>query len=137
MKTILTHLAILSASAFNNPGWKLDAEGKIELKDGNPIYVDASGRESVMDVGAITRLNGEAKTHREAKEAAEAKLKAFEGLDPEAARKAVDTVKNIDAKKLIDAGEVEKVRESVKAEFMTQIAERIRRSVRCKVKLTV
>lgn len=124
MTKILAHIAILSATAFNNPGWKLDADGKIELKDGNPIYVDASGRESVVESNTITRLNGEAKSHREAKEAAEAKLKAFEGLDAEAARKAVETVKNIDLKKLIDSGEVEKVRESVKAEFMTQLAEK-------------
>ena len=113
MTKILAHIAVLSATAFNNPGWKLDADGKLELKDGNPIYLDASGRESIVDGGTITRLNGEARAHREAKEAAETKLRAFEGLDPEAARKAVETVKNIDAKKLIDAGEVEKVRESV------------------------
>ena len=124
MTKILAHIAVLSATAFNNPGWKLDADGKLELKDGNPIYLDASGRESIVDGGTIARLNGEAKSHREAKEAAETKLRTFEGLDPEAARKAVETVKNIDAKKLIDAGEVEKVRESVKAEFMTQLAEK-------------
>ena len=124
MTKILTHIAILSATAFNNSGWKLDADGKLELKDGNPIYVDASGRESVVESNTITRLNGEAKTHREAKEAAEAKLKTFEGLDPEAARKAIDTVKNIDTKKLIDAGEVDKVRESIKAEFNAIIAEK-------------
>ncbi|QWY83174.1 hypothetical protein [Rhizobium phage RHph_X2_24] len=117
-------LALLTATAFNNAGWKLDADGKIELKDGNPVYVDASGREMTVDSGTIGRLNGEAKTHREAKEAAEAKLKAFEGLDPEAARKALDTVKNIDAKKLIDAGEVDKVRNEISQQFTAQLAEK-------------
>lgn len=129
MKTLLlanTALAILHATAFEpgEPGWKLDADGKIELKDGNPIYLDASGREMTVDGNTISRLNGEAKQHREAKEAAETKLKAFGDLDPEAARKALDTLKNIDAKKLIDAGEVDKVRDSVKAEFTTQLQEK-------------
>lgn len=119
-------LAILAAVAFDpgSPGWKMDADGKLELKDGNPIYVDASGREAVVASDTISRLNGEAKTHREAKEAAEAKLQAFKDIDPELARKALDTVKNIDAKKLIDAGEVEKVREAVKAEFTAQLSEK-------------
>lgn len=111
----------------NKPGWKLDAEGKLELKDGNPIYIDANGREMTVAHDTISRLNGEAKTHREAKEAAETKLKAFEGIDPEAARKAIETVKNIDAKKLIDAGDVEKVKDEIKAEFATQLSEKDKR----------
>ncbi|EPK0206025.1 DUF6651 domain-containing protein, partial [Acinetobacter baumannii] len=63
------------------------------------------------------RLNNEAKTHREAKEAAEKALKAFEGIeDPAAAKKALQTIQNLDDKKLVDAGEVEKVKaEAIKA----------------------
>jgi hypothetical protein len=37
--------------------------------------------------------------------------------------KAVDTVSKIDAKKLIDAGEVDKVKESIRAEFTGQLDE--------------
>jgi hypothetical protein len=68
-------------------------------------------------VQTISRLNGEAKTHRERAEAAEKVAKAFEGItDAEAARKALATVANLDAKKLIDAGEVDKIRaEAIKA----------------------
>ena len=127
MKTIVkTHLAILAACAFDpgSPGWKVDADGKLEMKDGNPIYVDASGREAVVASDTISKLNGEAKSHRERAEKAEKDLQAFKDIDPELARKALDTVKNIDAKKLIDAGEVEKVREAVKAEFTAQLSEK-------------
>jgi hypothetical protein len=62
-------------------------------------------------------LNGEAKGHRERAEEALKTLKAFEGIeDAGLARKALETVKNLDAKKLVDAGEVEKVRaEAIKA----------------------
>lgn len=91
------------------------------MQDGKPVYVDDSGKETAFDapgtVQTISRLNAEAKGHREAKEAAEKQLKGFEGLDdPAAARKALETVQNLDHKKLVDAGEVEKVKaEAIKA----------------------
>jgi len=100
---------------------KLDAEGHVVVSDGKPVYVHDDGKEVAFDavgtVATIGRLNGEAKGHREAKEAAEAALKAFEGIsDPAAARKALDTIKNLDDKKLVDAGEIDKVRaEAIKA----------------------
>lgn len=125
MKHYTKTLFLLStAIAYNNPSWKTDADGKLELKDGNPVYVDSSGKEMIVEMGTISRLNGEAKTHREAKEAAEAKLKAFEGLDASAAREAMEKLKNIDQKKLIDAGEVEKVRTQIQGEFTKQLEEK-------------
>lgn len=94
----------------------LTIEGKTyaEVLDGKPVY-EADGRDIAFDaVGTadtIKRLNGEAKGHRERAEAAEAKLKPFESItDPAAALKALDTVKNLDDKKLVEAGEVEKVK---------------------------
>jgi len=101
----------------------VEVEGKTyaEVQDGKPVFVDDAGKEVAFDaphsVQTISRLNGEAKGHREAKEAAETKLKAFEGIsDPSAALKALQTVQNLDDKKLVDAGEVEKVKaEAIKA----------------------
>lgn len=134
MKTQMTACAAILAGfrfpvAFDNKaGWKLDKDGKIEMKDGNPIYLDSAGNEMTVEGGTIARLNGEAKTHREAKERAEGELAKFKGadgklIDPEAARKAIETVGKIDAKRLIDAGEVDKVRDQIKAEFTTQLTE--------------
>lgn len=121
---LTTTLAAVHALAFENKaGWKLDADGKIEMKDGNPVYVKADGTESVVDAGTIGNLNSEAKGHRERAEAAETKLKAFDGIDPEAARKAIDTVSKLDAKQLIDAGEVDKVKSEIAAQFQTQLDE--------------
>ncbi|CAH2606425.1 conserved protein of unknown function (plasmid) [Rhodovastum atsumiense] len=100
---------------------KLTADGHAVVQDGKPVYVADDGKEIAFDYTAtlatISRLNGEAKGHRERAEAAEGKLKLFEGIeDPEAARKALGTVANLDAKKLIDAGEAERVRtEAIKA----------------------
>ena len=79
-----------------------------------PIYVHDDGKEVGFDaaqaVGKISSLNAEAKTHREAKEAAEKSLKAFEGLDADKAKQALQTIQNLDTKKLVDAGDIEKVK---------------------------
>ena len=97
-----------------------------EVTDGRPVYVEDDGKEVAFDApgtrATITRLNGEAKTHREAKEALEDKVKAFEGIeDPAAARKALETIKNIDDKKLVDAGKVEEIKSAVAKGYQDQI----------------
>ena len=104
---------------------KLNEQGLAIVVDGKPVYVHDDGKEIPFDapaaVARISSLNGEAKTHREAKEAAEAKLTAFGDLDPTAARKAIDTVRNIDDKKLVDAGKVEEVRAAAVREFEARL----------------
>ncbi len=95
------------------------------VQDGKPVYVDGA-REIAFDaVGTrdtITRLNGEAKGHREAKEAAEARLRTFDGItDAAAAMKALETVGKLDQKQLIDAGQVD----TVKAEITKAYEEKL------------
>ena len=75
---------------------KLDANGNVVVENGMPVYVHDDGKEIPFDAAAamtkITSLNGEAKTHREAKEAAEASLAKFAGIsDP---TKVIHTWKN-------------------------------------------
>lgn len=110
--------------------FKFDAEGHIVLQDvgGNklPIFVHADGKESPFDgdntVATISRLNGEAKSHRERAEAAEARAKLFEGIeDADAARKALETVKNIKDGELIAAGKVEEIRAAAKKAAEEQV----------------
>ncbi len=105
---------------------KLDANGNVVVQDGKPVYVADDGKEVAFDVvgtqATIGRLNAEAKGHRERAEAAEKSLKAFEGIaDPAAAIKALEVVSNLDQKKLIDAGEVEKVKAEISKAFQTQL----------------
>lgn len=105
--------------------FKFDANGAIVLQEVNgqklPVFVHPDGKEAPFDgdatVSTISRLNGEAKGNRERAEKAESAIKAFEGItDPAAAIKALNTIKNLDDKKLVDAGEVEKVKaEAIKA----------------------
>jgi len=101
--------------------------------DGKPIYENDDGKDFVADVpsmyGKITALTGEAMGHRKAKEAAETKLKEFEGIeDPAAAVKALTTVKNLDEKKMVDAGKVEEIKAaaiaSVEEKYKPIVAER-------------
>lgn len=107
---------------------KLDAAGHVVVQDDKPVYIADDGKEVAFDaagtIATISRLNGEAKGHREGKEAAESRLKTFEGLDAAAAREALDKISKLDAKKLIDAGEVDKVRQQVRDEFKPVIEER-------------
>lgn len=111
--------------------FKYTPEGQIVTQevDGKqvPVFVYPDGKEIPFDadsaVSKISQLNGEARQHREAKEAAEGKLKQFEGIeDPAAAVKALGIVKNLDDKKLVDAGEIERVKQEVKAALESQYA---------------
>lgn len=111
--------------------FKYTADGQIATTDVNgaklPVFIHADGKEAPFDadstLGTISRLNGEAKSNRERAEKAEGSLKAFEGIaDPVAALKALGIVKNLDDKKLVDAGEVEKVKTEVAKALEQQYA---------------
>lgn len=107
---------------------KLDENGNVVLNEGKPVYIQDDGKEISFDAGQamakIAQLNGEAKSHREAKEQAEAKVKAFDGIeDPAKALEALQKLGDLDAKKLIDAGEVDKVKAEMAKTYQTQIDE--------------
>lgn len=97
---------------------KFDENNHVVVENGMPVYVHDDGKEIAFDAvqatQKISQLNAECKSHREAKEKAEAELKKFDGIDDvEKAKKALETVKNLDDKTLIDAGEAEKVKAEV------------------------
>lgn len=105
---------------------KLDDAGHVVLSDGKPVYVADDGKEIAADypglVARISGLNGEAKGHREAKEAAEARLREFDGIeDPTAARAALETMKNLDSGKLLAAGKVDEIKAEAKRAFDEQL----------------
>lgn len=68
---------------------KLDENSHVAVSDGKPVYVHDDGKEIPFDAPAamqkISGLNAEAKQHCEAKGTAEAKLKAFDGIEDAAA----------------------------------------------------
>ena len=119
--------------------FETDTSGAIVMQELNgqkmPVFVHADGRKAPFDadstIATISRLNGEAKTQREAKEALELAFKPFKdaGLsDAQAARKAMDIVKGLDEKKLVDAGSrdqaIAEAVKSVRLEFEPVLKER-------------
>ena len=107
---------------------KLDSNGVAVLLDGAPVYVKDDGTEIAFDgakaFAKIGQLTGENAAHRQRYEGAESKLKAFDGItDPAKALEALQLAANLDAKKLIDAGEVEKVKLEISKAFQTQLDE--------------
>ena len=104
--------------------WKLDENNNIVLRDGDPVYIDSEGNEKTVGVDTIAKLNKEAKMHREAKEEALNKLKAYEGIDAQAARSALETVSKLDANKLVETGEVDKLKAQITEQFQTQLTEK-------------
>ena len=87
--------------------------------DGKEIGFDAA-----QAIGKITELNGEAKSHRLAKESAETNLAKFSGItDPAKALEALEMMTKIDQKKLIDAGAVDQVRADITKSFQAQLEE--------------
>lgn len=87
------------------------------VKDGKPVYIDdATNQEMAIDGGAamdtITRLNGEAQSHRVKKEEAETKLALYADIDPVAAKTALETVANLDSGELLKAGKVDEIKQA-------------------------
>lgn len=107
---------------------KVDDNGAAVLTDGKPVYVMEDGKEFTADVpdmySKITRFKNESKQGREKLEAANTTIGAYQKLFPdmemetlvewkEAAEKALELSKNLDDKKLIDAGKAEKVKQDL------------------------
>lgn len=106
---------------------KLNEQGNVVVQDGKPVYIHDDGKEVAFDapaaVSKIASLNSEAKGHRERAEGAESKLKVFDGIeDAEGARKALETLKNIDEGKLIAAGKVEEIKAAAAKAAQEQVA---------------
>lgn len=101
--------------------FKMNADGTIAMDAEKklPIFINAEGAEAAFDadstVATIGRLNGEAKAHRIAKEAAELALKPFKDAgieDPAAAAEAIKMAKNIKDGDLITAGKVQEIKDA-------------------------
>ncbi len=100
---------------------------------GLPVFVHDDGKEIPFDApGAnarIAALNAESAERRTKLTDAETKLKAFDGIeDAEAARKALETMSNIDAGKLLEAGKVEEIKKAARDAAEQQVADAAKKS---------
>lgn len=115
--------ALLTTTTVVGFDWKKDGDTLATDDAGNPIWINGTNELSVKG-DTISALQGEAKRHRVAKEAAEAKLTGFEGIDDaEAARAALQTVKDLKDGDLINKGKLDEVRGEITKQFETRISE--------------
>jgi len=100
-------------------GYK-EENGAVVFQDNKPVVVYEDGTESPFDVVStvkkIAELTNESASYRVKLKELNESLKGFEGLSPDEARKALTLVKNLEDKKLVDAGEVE----TLKAKILSQ-----------------
>lgn len=120
-------------AAGNAMKLKLDANGNAVLVDGPngtklPVYVHDDGKEAPFDAAATvaslnSRTEQNTRVENENKEL-KANLKKFSVIeDPEKALKALQMVKDLDHGKLVDAGQVQRIRDEVAAGYEAKLTE--------------
>jgi hypothetical protein len=109
---------------------KLNDEGTIELTDqGLPIWIDQEDKEVVFDVAKLYNdkraANAESASRRKRIDELEKQLnelhEKYQDLDVEEAKKAVETLQNIDQQKLMDTEGVESVKRQMKEAFTAEL----------------
>lgn len=116
--------------------WKVDEEsGALVVDDEtkNPVWVGEDGKEIPFDADRslkkINELNTESAGRRKALQEAQGKLKLLEGIDnPEEylshAREALEKIKSLDDKQLIDAGKVEELKAQIRESYEGKLKEK-------------
>ena len=112
----------------------LDDNGNVVLRNKKPVYVDDEKKEIEVDVPSlfskISALNSEAATKKRSIRDLGEKLsifsKTFDGIEDiekwnEEAKVALETVQNLSDKKLMDAKQVEKFKDDIKAAYEEKI----------------
>jgi len=112
--------------------WKMKKVGDVDVldtgSDGNPVWIDTAGAEKAVAGETVSRLNAEAKQHRERAEAAEAKLREYGDIDPPTARDLAAKRKDIEAGKLIESGKLEQVKAELTREYQVKIEAETKRA---------
>jgi hypothetical protein len=123
---VSTALVALTALAYDpgKTGWKTDEDGNIVTDgSGNPIMLDDGGKETSLSPGYVHRINSENVKHRTAAKEAQDKLTAYGDLDPEAARAAIEKMKDVNLDDLVNKGEIEKIKAAVVSQYEPQLKE--------------
>jgi hypothetical protein len=107
---------------------EIDGKTYALVSEGKPLYKGDDGKDVAFDasatIGTISRITEESKGFKQRAQTAEDGLKKFEVIkDPAAALKALETVANLDNKKLIDAGEAQRVRDEISNGYEGKLTE--------------
>lgn len=110
----------------------LDEQGNAILKDGQPVYKFPDGSEKPVDVnglyGTLTRANGEAKDRRLENEKLKEQLAVLEGIENpaefvEKAKKAIETIENLEGNRLIEANKVDELKAQIAQTYEKKFAD--------------
>jgi hypothetical protein len=109
--------------------WKKNDDGMLALdSDGFPIRIDSEGNESsVKDDGIdyLQRTVAESISRKNKLKELEQQLEKYQGIDdPDKAREALQTVQNLEDKKLIDAGKAEEMKRQIQQHYESKMAEK-------------
>jgi hypothetical protein len=100
---------------------KLNEAGQVVLQENKPVYIKDDGSEIAFDAkqafDKIGELTGQAAGYRKELTTAKETVAKFGDLDVEKAQEALNTVANLDSKKLIEAGELDKVKSEIAQSF--------------------
>lgn len=108
----------------------LDDEGRAVLKDGLPVYKYEDGSESPFDAAKtmdnykkrIENLEQEKTRHFTKSEDLKKELKAYKGIDPKSAQEAIETMKNLKGKELLDANGIKALKADMRESFDTELS---------------
>lgn len=105
--------------------WKTDENGNLVVQDGNPVIITADGKEEVFSLDKnkeyIDSLKAESIGRRKELSEIKEQFKAYEGLDPQQAREALEKLQKLSDKELIDAGKVDEVKAEMKKVYEAQL----------------
>lgn len=112
--------------------WKVDENGALIVENDNPVWIyeggEKDGKEAPVEfpklLSSITRLTAESMERKTKINDYKAKLAPIEeaGIEDVAefvknANTAIDTVQNLEDKKLVDAGEIDKLKENYRQSY--------------------
>lgn len=113
--------------------WKRNDDGTLVIDDNNPVRLDGDGKEYPMPDKALdttlsnlSKANGESAERKRKLRELEQKFEPLKDIEDfagwqKSAQEALEIVSNLDDKKLIDSGEVEKVKKSISESYENKI----------------
>jgi len=104
--------------------WEMNGD-QIVVEDGNPVWIADDGKKSPFDAGGVLKrlsdVTGESMGRKNKIRELEGQLEPFKDLDSDfvtKAKKAMDTVKNLNDKQLVDAGQVAEIKKDLEDQLI-------------------
>jgi hypothetical protein len=106
---------------------KVDDKGNVVLDNGLPVWVADDGKEIAYNVpelvNKLSAVNSESAGRRKEIDELTAKLKVFDGIDPEKYKALEAKAADLESGKLIESGKLEEVRQQISQGYAAKIAD--------------